>query len=788
MMADDLADVRKRLRDNPNDPFALKSAARYYLQEGSYKQSQNLYAQSVTNSPRIKPGILLDFEAQFACEPEKIGAYLSLAGFYILTGEIDAACLELEEIVELFPKKVEPYQALGRIYIKQEKIDEAIALMENSLRQGVEEVSLREILAAAYLGKGRVEEAICFYEEVRLLKPGDKHTLRILGELYTRTERYAQAAQAYNAMFSEDPEVVREVIQRLEDLLKKVEGSIEIREILSEIYTKTMDTEAAVGKLREILRLESNKIEDIISKLRSILKNYPNLPSAVLTLAEALRTKGDYSEAVEIYYQLVKVKPEMVDQIIQGYQGVLAVCPDQVLARAYLGEALLYTGKVTEALQEFARMVESDPAVADMVIKKSREVLKTHPQLLDAHITLGRAYMAKNDYQRAVNEAEGAIAIDKRMTAAYLLLGEAYAKLKMGKKSAATIRLAMMLDPFNPNILTRYREVKERELAAEIAGSKELSLHYDLAKLYLQKGEREEAVRELQLAVKDPGRAALAYNLLGNIYRSEGRFDLAAAQYNRALEANTPELAKLLHFNIGTTHEAQGEVRKAVKIYESILQEDIDFGDLKRRVKGLKSTSLPSMRSRALQMVIAEYGKKDIIALWGREEKVDGRAAKKEEVSLSFGQEHNQSGFDYFLKGMYQAAEEEFLLAVQLDPRFGIALNNLAVALAKAGRLEEARLRLMEAVQHDPSSSVFYNNLGATYLLLGKTDLARTAFEKSAAFDPGSAAISINRGDLSFSRGEIEKAIELYRKVGAFDPLSDLAERRLLYKVPAVEA
>ena len=101
-------------------------------------------------------------------------------------------------------------------------IDDAIALLERSIGAGVRDVNLTETLAAAYLEKGRTSEAIRFYEEILAQKPGDKQTLRILGELYTRIEDYNRAAKHYAAMFSDDPEVVREVIQRLEELLKRV--------------------------------------------------------------------------------------------------------------------------------------------------------------------------------------------------------------------------------------------------------------------------------------------------------------------------------------------------------------------------------------------------------------------------------------------------------------------------------------------------------------------------------------------------------------------------------------
>jgi len=41
----------------------------------------------------------------------------------------------------------------------------------------------------------------------------------------------------------------------------KVEGSVFVREILAEIYTRTLKPDAAVEKLKEILRLDNTKID-----------------------------------------------------------------------------------------------------------------------------------------------------------------------------------------------------------------------------------------------------------------------------------------------------------------------------------------------------------------------------------------------------------------------------------------------------------------------------------------------------------------------------------------------
>jgi tetratricopeptide (TPR) repeat protein len=521
--------------------------------------------------------------------------------------------------------------------------------------------------------------------------------------------------------------------------------------------------------------------------LKNILKNYPDLPAALIALAEGLARRGDYSEAVEHYHLLLTGHPEKREEAIAGYQEVLRLCPEQILARSYLGEALLDRGEIEGALQEYSRMVEFDPSVTDQVIKKCRDILKEKPDLALAHFVLGRAYLVKGDFQRAIICAETIVSRDKNSVSAQLLLGEAQARLGLTGRAAVSLLAAQAAEPYNLEIIKKYREVRRRQVSEEIESLKtklaedqwKVSLRLDLAKFYWENGDEEGAIRELQLVQKDPARLAAALFLSGNIYRAAGRYDLASSHYRRGLEQASTELARQLRAALGSAHEALGEVKQAIKLYEEILQDELDYGDLKERVKWLKSSSLQSLRQRPLLAVLAFPEREEIVALWGRESRPVSRGGKKEEVNASFGQEHSQAGYDYFSKGMYPAAEEELLLAVQLDRHFGVALNNLGVVLLKEGKLAEARSRLLEASRLDPASAIFANNLGVAEFLLGQPEKAEKLLAKARQADGRTAAIALNLGDLLCAVGEGEEGIKLYRQISDSDPLADLVWRRL---------
>ncbi|MBI5400225.1 tetratricopeptide repeat protein [Candidatus Saganbacteria bacterium] len=796
----------------------VKARARHYLDEGQFLQAKNHYCQAVELQPGLLADVLVDYEKAIARQPQVIGPRLSLAGFVLNQGELEHAIAELEEALEIDPQNVEIYNVLGRIFIKQGDVDAVIALLERSLGTGLKDVSLVEILANAYLEKGRLNDAIKFYNEALIYKPNDKQILRTLGELYTRTELYNYAAEKFQAMFSDDPEVSREVIQRLEGLLGKEEGNVFIREILANVYLRSLKPELAVAKYLEIIRLDRLKLDSILTKLRGLLRSYPGHPQATLALAEVLRRQGNFSEAIELYHDLVnptivgKNKPEFFDAVMAGYQEILAECPEQLLARTYLAEIYLSRGRLDEVLDQYEFMLRADPETAETVIKRCREIIKNQPQLLaamptclpastvgrQARLILGRAHLAADDAQKAAVEAENLIADDKNFAAAYSLLGDAYFQLKLDRKAVGVLAQALALDPFNLQAQAGYQAAKERELAAAVEQARnkiaadpwKQSLHLDLAKLFLQQRQAEAAIRELQAAAKDESKILSVVGLLGCLYRSEGRYDLAAAQFSRGLDLLPPEQAELgrqIRFNLGTVYEAQGLASPALKIYEELLQEDIDFADLRRRVKYLKSASLKSMQTKALIMAMSQPESKKIVVFWGREAQ-NNKISRKEDVSLSFGHNHNAAGFDFYLKGMVSAALEEFQLAVQLDVGFATALNNLAVCLVSDGKLREAKVRLEEALKIEPSAAVLHNNLGLVTLLLAQPGPAVQELEKAYAVDPENPAICLNLGDAFYAQKNIRRALELYRQPGKFGILAEIFEDRLRFKQPPAKA
>jgi len=96
--------------------------------------------------------------------------------------------------------------------------------------------------------------------------------------------------------------------------------------------------------------------------------------------------------------------------------------------------------------------------------------------------------------------------------------------------------------------------------------------------------------------------------------------------------------------------------------------------------------------------------------------------------------------------------------------------NNLANALAKQGRIDEAIQVAEQALQVQPNYAVAHYNLGNLYVLAGRFELSRRHFEESLRLLPDYAEAHSNYGQLLAEHGDLAAGIEHFHKAIALNP------------------
>jgi len=771
----------------------LRLSAQKKLLSGDFAKAKDSYRLAILLNPRLMSEVILDFEKMLEKDTHNISLRLSLADLYLKLGDAESAIIELEEILDIDPTIVSVYNLLGQILLGNKAVEEAVALLERALSYDIKDTSLTEMLAGAYLEQGNINRSISLYEEILLLSPKDKKTLRILGDLYARVGQARASAAMFLRLFEADQDTYDEVVHKLEALIEKKGSPEGVRDMLSQVHLKRGRPDKAVEQYKELFKKERFRPADIVQKYREAIKIAPEYPGLIRSLADALVAEGSFTEAAQEYKKLFKLGGE-ADAPIEGFQKVLKKYPEHLLAHKYLGEAYDSLGKYEEALEEYKKVIALDQSEAETISKRCREILKTRPDLSSLHQVLGNIFLIKKEYRKAISEAEEIIGVEGKSLDAYALLGDGYKGVGMYAKSSDSYSQALLMDPYNIMLHKKLEDVRKLELAEAIKAVKarikedqwRMSLHLDLAKLYLEVRDFEASLSELQQALRDQTRAPFAYNLMGLALKEQGKFELALSQFKKALEVLPPELSdmeKSIMFNLGSTYEALGKIDEAVSTYEKIREKDVDFAQLDPRIKYLTSVNPLSLRDRMFTMVIKDYDAHNLIEIWGADPRRLARRSA-EEMGMSFAQTHNEKGFELMQKDLYKSAEEKFLQAVSLEERLPSALCNLAVIYVHQGRLDDAKAKISAALLEDQKSAVLHNNLGVICYLKGETKEAELEFLRALSLDQQMAAAHLNLGDTYYSVGNAKQAMQSWERVKNYTVVSELAQRRLRYKTP----
>jgi len=97
---------------------------------------------------------------------------------------------------------------------------------------------------------------------------------------------------------------------------------------------------------------------------------------------------------------------------------------------------------------------------------------------------------------------------------------------------------------------------------------------------------------------------------------------------------------------------------------------------------------------------------------------------------------HSQYGVSLGQRNKLDAAEKQFLKALQLDPGNAFASSNYGTLLARMGRDDEAINQFREAIRLAPDEADLYDKVGVILGRTGKTAASVEYLEKAVALQP----------------------------------------------------
>jgi tetratricopeptide (TPR) repeat protein len=124
----------------------------------------------------------------------------------------------------------------------------------------------------------------------------------------------------------------------------------------------------------------------------------------------------------------------------------------------------------------------------------------------------------------------------------------------------------------------------------------------------------------------------------------------------------------------------------------------------------------------------------------------------------------NNLGLAYAERGALEEAMAHYREAVRINPNYAKAYVNLGSALLVQGRVDEAIGSLREAVRLAPTLSAAQNNLGFALAREGQNGEAIEHYREALHISPGMANAHNNLGNALMAEGQTVEAIKEYRE------------------------
>jgi tetratricopeptide (TPR) repeat protein len=413
---------------------------------------------------------------------------------------------------------------------------------------------------------GRTEEAINIYSKILAVDPKNRFALTSLGYA-SRTAGRDQDAEKYFRRLAEVAPTLYIPYQALGDMYTA-------RRAYAKAETNYLKANKLAPKNALIVAggmnaaVEAHKLDlagEWMSRATSGMQDEPRL---LREEERYLSFKGDYRQSADIGEKAVKMLPKDRDVIIYlgydllnlqrydellkltaEYNDVLSKEPDIPLLAGYVHK---HNGNLDEARADFTEALNRDPDVVTAYVNRGyvlhdlREskaaasdfeaAIQRDPKNGEAHLGLAYANLDQRKSRIAIKESEVAERILGDSEAIHLIRGTAYGQSGQLTKAASEYQLALKFNPNDPSLhlalagvlfsQRRYHDsIAELQIAQGFSPT-DASIYAFLARAYAELGDRQQTLKNVQLAEQNAQLMPIKHNKPGSgpsaIYLSTG--------------------------------------------------------------------------------------------------------------------------------------------------------------------------------------------------------------------------------------------------------------------------
>jgi FimV-like protein len=721
-------------------------------------------------------------------------------------GELQASSGNLGKALKLNPAEVEAHLELAINSLAGADFDTSRAHVDTYLSVSPDEPRGHMTLFALEKSEGNVEEALRAADRVIALDPDNQVVLYQKGVYLLDLGREDGARQVAAELLSRFPKSSETF--RFNGFISYLNG--DMNEAVSYLLSSlkggaTLETYYYLGLAEynlqnfELASMHLRKAVDL---------NTEHLPSRLL-LSHVFTIMGHYGQALHEAHQAVKIDP------------------DNTKAYSLKGTAFLMSGDFRGAMYEFEKAAELDPENASSYLKTSfmellqgneskadgflKKAIASEPGNFQVRLVAYSVYMRNRKYDRAIAvmedgltgekkdaiyynymaacaEKEGdrdkafqyldkAAEADPRYSETYFSRASLYMNSRKPAEAIGALRRVLAFDP--ENSLAYYRlafaHFLQNDLDAMLSDLEtarkyaDAALLQDIAALYILEGKYDLALQTIDEAVQSSigSCSALAYK--GDVLLEIGKTDDASLAYEELSGCNEVlGLARQMHMHLTLEDDLQADL-KAQALLEK--QPNIQGHYIVSSIyaQNAKTKTAVNVLRKGLLIDDQSISALFLLGKLYNESGLYGTALSifDKIINLYPEQFHGYFGRAVLLEktSQLQEAEEYYLKALQRNPNFVPALNNLSFVLSSNDKPKQALAYALAAFQLEPNNPVVLDSLGYALLKNDKADAALRALERSFRIDPAQNNTMYHLALAYSELGQVEKAKDTLRKL-----------------------
>jgi tetratricopeptide (TPR) repeat protein len=692
----------------------------------------------------------IEFLNAIKVDPKFEQAHYQLAETYIRLQAWPEAYHELKQTIDIDPGNRKAEIEMGDLLVAARLLSEAQAVAERLLQKDTNNADAHALQASLNFAQDNRDAALQELQKAIALDPN-------------RPEFYVQLAAVQSAKHMDSAE---SSLQKALAINPKFAPAMES---LAIIYQNSGRTSEAENLLKEAVALDPLNLRprQQLARLYLSQNRKADAESVMVQAKKDLSHQGDMYRVLGDYYVTIGE----LEKAVTEYASISKEHPEDDKTKQGYIDLLLQENKIEDAS------------------KLNDEILRANPKETDAQVMRGRILNLRGQFSEAIVVLQAALKDEPNDARGHYQLGLALSRTGNVSRAELEWRESVKLEPRLTDAQLALAEVAliqgDRDLLKQAADQIIENRPSDPRGYILRANSEslaEQVERDINKAMAVAPQSSYGYLAMGGWLAKQGKFQEAQKYYEQALDRDPNQFDALNALVAVFIHQKQNS--KAVERVRQQIAKAPSNDGFYALLGGLQAADKDFANAESSLQEAIRLNRNNLGAflLLSNVERAKGSSDKALATAYKSIDENPKNVAGYFLagsleesRGAWPKAEALYQRALQIEPNYPLAANNLAygmlehnentdVALSLAqiarqkmpdspsaadtlawiyyqkGLYSFAADLLQEALQKAPDSATYHYHIGMVYQKQNNTAAARKHLQRALQINPNSPA------------------------------------------------